>query len=64
MPARPASDNNAPPERPPASILDAPTRRRPDWPFLYFNEDGRWYVNRAKRRSKAAEATDLGEAKW
>jgi hypothetical protein len=52
------------PWRKPASIFDAPTRHRPNWPFLYFSEDNRWYVNRAKRRSKAAEAADLGEAKW
>lgn len=66
MPAQPtpASADAAPPEREPASIFDAPTRHRPNWPFLYFNEDNRWYVNRAKRRSNAAQAADLGEAKW
>lgn len=47
-----------------APIHDARARHRPHWPFLYFNEDGRWYFNRAKRRSKADMANDLGEAKW
>lgn len=47
-----------------ASLHDARTRKRPGWPFLYFNEDGRWYCNRAKRRSNADMAGDLGEAKW
>jgi hypothetical protein len=34
------------------------------WPFLRHCEDGRWYLNKAKRRSRAAEVKDLGEAKW
>ncbi len=38
------------------------------WPFLWHIQDGRWYVNKAKRRSRADEAEakvkELGEATW
>lgn len=43
---------------------NAVVHRRANWPFFLSREDGRWYVNRAKRRSKADEAQDLGDAKW
>lgn len=48
----------------PAPLHDARVRHFPNNPFLYTCEDGRWYVNRAKRRSKADEAQTLGDAKW
>ena len=47
-----------------ASLHDARVRHFPNNPFLYVCEDNRWYLNRAKRRSKADEAQDVGEAKW
>jgi hypothetical protein len=38
------------------------------WPFLWHIQGGRWYVNKAKRRSRADEAEakvkELGEATW
>jgi hypothetical protein len=38
------------------------------WPFLLHVQDGRWYLNKAKRRTRAEElnqqANQLGEAKW
>lgn len=38
------------------------------WPFLLHVQDGRWYLNKAKRRTRAEEAEakvkELGEAKW
>ena len=34
----------------------------PNWPFLFHIEDGRWYVNRSKRRSQYQQAQDVGEA--
>ena len=38
------------------------------WPFRWHVQDGRWYVNKAKRRSRAdevkAKANQLGEATW
>ena len=47
-----------------SSPANAVVYRRANWPFLYTCEDGRWYLNRAKRRSRADEAQDLGDAKW
>ena len=46
----------------PPSLLDARVLRRPDWPFLYTFEEGRCFINPAPRRSKAAQAEDVGEA--
>jgi hypothetical protein len=34
------------------------------WPFRWHVQDGRWYVNKAKKRSQADEVKHLGEAKW
>lgn len=38
------------------------------WPFLWHIQDGRWYLNKAKRRSLAdeveAKVNQLGEATW
>jgi hypothetical protein len=34
------------------------------WPFLLHVQDGRWYLNKAKRRTRADEVKDLGEARW
>jgi hypothetical protein len=34
------------------------------WPFFWHVQDGRWYVNKAKQRSRADEVKHLGEAKW
>lgn len=47
-----------------APLHDARARQFPYNPFLYVCEDGRWYLNRAKRRSRADVAQDLGDAKW
>ena len=49
---------------PGAPLHDARARQFPYSPFLYVCEDGRWYLNRAKRRSKAADAQTVGEATW
>lgn len=38
--------------------------RQPSWPFLLERRDNRWYLNRARRRSRADAAADVGEAKW
>lgn len=48
----------------PSPIHNARSVRRLWWPFYYFQEDGRWYVNRAKKRSRADQAADIGEAQW
>lgn len=32
------------------------------WPFKYSLEDNRWYVNKAKQRSKTEQAQDVGDA--
>ena len=38
---------------------------RPGWPFMHVRlADNRWYLNKAKKRSRADEAKDIGEAKW
>ena len=38
------------------------------WPFLWHIQDGRWYLNKAKRRTRAdeveAKVNQLGEATW
>jgi hypothetical protein len=34
------------------------------WPFLLHVQDGRWYLNKAKKRSQAEDLNQLGEAKW
>lgn len=46
-------------ERPPIQYA-----RNPDkwWPFLFSLRDNRWYVNKAKQRSKAEQAQDVGDA--
>jgi hypothetical protein len=45
-----------------SAVLQAIEKGR--WPFLWHVQDGRWYLNKAKRRSRADEVKDLGEAKW
>jgi hypothetical protein len=32
------------------------------WPFLFYQEDGKMFINKAVQRSKYAEASDVGEA--
>jgi hypothetical protein len=44
-----------------ASIRHSGVRRRSDWPFLYSEEGGRFYVNPG---NKADLSRELGEALW
>ena len=50
--------------REPSPLQHARACHRPDWPFQFFSQDGRWYVNRAKQRNIAVEAQEVGEALW
>ena len=51
--------------REPAPLQHVGTCHRPNWPFKFFSQDGRWYLNRAKRRSTAVEAQqEVGDALW
>lgn len=47
-----------------APLLDAGVRHRvkPDWPFLYYEERGTTYLNRAVRTTKYTDATTTGLA--
>lgn len=53
-----------PPVRERTSILDARIRRRANWPFFYYQENGRFYVNKAPRQKKIDVVSDVGEARW
>lgn len=39
-----------------------PIKRKPNWPFLFYMENGQMYRNPAKRKRETY--TDLGEALW
>lgn len=58
------SDNQQEPKQEPSLLDEAVPRPIPNWPFLLYNLDNRWYLNKARRRSAAEVAADQGEARW
>lgn len=45
-----------------APIRHDGVRRRTDWPFLYYQEEGRTYFNPAQRATRNTKAEDIEEA--
>ena len=42
-----------------------PALKKGLWPFMLVRlADNRWYLNKAKKHSRADEAKDIGEATW
>lgn len=39
-----------------------PVKTKKHWPFLYYQEDGKMFMNKAEKRSRYEEANDVGEA--
>lgn len=37
---------------------------RPNWPFLYYEEGGKQYLNIAPRKSRKDEVKEMEEALW
>ena len=45
-----------------APLQHAGVRHRPDWPFLHYQEGGKFYLNKAPRKPRGH--TDVGDALW
>lgn len=54
----------APPKgvREPAHLSHDGVRYRPNWPFLYYQERSKTYLNKAPVRTKYQQANEVGEA--